>query len=94
MGGQLWGRGGATTWAQMLMVKTHRFTAFFTPDEYQAIRRASSTGRLGALKEYSRDEKSGQVTFVTIAPKKFFSQIEKIIDFGTITAPEALQGAR
>lgn len=66
-----------------------KFTATLSRAEYDALRLASMRGQLNTITRYQRDIASGEVTVWTRDSGFMFKQLERVIDFGAITAPEA-----
>lgn len=64
------------------------FTCWFSDEDYESLRQASMRGKVAAITKFERAA-GGDVTIWTTAPKKAFEQLERVIDFGAITAAEA-----
>ena len=69
---------------------SQRYTIYLEDSDFRELRQASQRGRFSH--DYTSEVRPGgrDVTFSTINPRKLATDLEKIIDFGAITAGEAL----
>lgn len=58
-----------------------------TDREYQALRVANMRGQVNAAGTFYRHT-NGEVVFETIAPRMLCDQLDRVIDFGAISARE------